>query len=195
MTIGTDIESGTRLAACINPVAGRNASTRAVCNRRLVMGVAARRLQAFTKANALVGGAHHINVALFYCVDETKFEGVNFEFSGHFIHDQLKGQSHLRHARSAVGMDFWFVGINRTARRAGIAKFVTGCRHKGRNACRVTVIGSGVHEAIDIGCDESTVFGSSELNSGFGAGCWASCTEYIATIHHHFYRPPRLFSQ
>ena len=92
-------------------------------------------------------------------------------------------------------MDFRFVGINRTARRARIAKFITGGCHKGRNASGVTVVGSGIHEAIDIGRYESTVLGSTELNPGFGAGCRTSCTEYIATIHNHFYRPPRLFSQ
>ena len=87
MTIGTDIERGTRLASCVNPVPRGNASPRALCNSRLVVGVAACRLQAFTKADAFVGGAHHIDVALFYGVDETKFEGVNFQLSGHFIHD------------------------------------------------------------------------------------------------------------
>ena len=73
MAIGTDIERGTRLASCVNPVPRGNASPRAVCNSRLVVGVAARRLQSFTKADPFVGGAHHIDVAFFYSVYEAKF--------------------------------------------------------------------------------------------------------------------------
>ena len=94
-----------------------------------------------------------VDITLLYRIFESKRERIHTQFSCELGHRELKPQRHLRHAWRTIRMDFWFVGIDSTTRRASVGQLVTSRRHESREARRVAAIGTRVHHAFNVGGD------------------------------------------
>ena len=173
--------------AGINPIAHGNATSSALGNLRLVVRMIARHLKTLAQTNAFVRCAHHVGVALFHGIHQSEVDRIHTQLGSQFGNGELKAQRYLWDAWRAIRMDFGFVCVDRTAGGARVGQLVTRRGHKGGDTGGVTVVGSGVHEAFDVGGHQLAITRSAQLDLCLGTRRRASGTEHVAAIHHHLH--------